>query len=86
MRVKQAKLAQALRGETSNLIDDKKYELEFDKGMLHARLKLNPRKIGPFIVFPANIAFIEVHEDVNVTEDSGAKDDKPIKTVGKSKK
>lgn len=63
MRIKQAKLAQALRGETSNIIDDKKFVLEFDKGMLHAKLITNPKSIGPFIIFPANIAFIEYYDE-----------------------
>lgn len=63
MRVKQVKLAQALRGETSQQIDDKKYDLEFDKGILTAKLKFNPRAIGPFAVFPANIAFLEFYEE-----------------------
>lgn len=63
MRVKQAKLAQAIRGETSNILTDDKYVLEFDKGMLHAALKFNPKAIGPFIIFPANIAFIETHPE-----------------------
>lgn len=76
MKVKQAKLAQALRGETSNLIDEKKYELTFDKGMLHAKLKFNPKGIGPFVVFPANIAFLEYHEEV--TGDAGQEDDKSL--------
>jgi hypothetical protein len=64
MKIRQAKLAQALRGETSNIISHDKYELVFDKGMLHAKLKHNPKSIGPFIVFPANIAFIECFEEV----------------------
>jgi len=64
MKVKQAKLAQALRGETSNIISHDKYELVFDKGMLHAKLRINPKSIGPFVVFPANIAFIECFEEV----------------------
>lgn len=62
MKVKQAKLASALRGETSNIIEATKYELLFDKGMLHAKLKLNPKNIGPFVIFPANIAYLEYEE------------------------
>lgn len=62
MRVKQVKVAQALRGETSNILDDKKYNMTFDKGMLHIALKHNPSKIGPFIIFPANIAYLEYEE------------------------
>lgn len=81
MRVKQARLAQAIRGETSNLIDSDKYNLTFDKGMLTAVLKYNPRKFGDFIIFPANIAYIELEE--------GAVAQKPeevVTTTGASKK
>lgn len=62
MIIKQVRVAQALRGETSNLLEPAKYELSFDKGILHVKLKNNPRKLGSFMVFPANIAWIEYEE------------------------
>lgn len=77
MKVKQAKLAQAIRGETSNLLESKKYDIEFDKGMLNVRLKHNPKNIGPFVVFPANIAYIEIEEETVVDE---------VKPAGKTTK
>lgn len=83
MKVKQAKLAQALRGETSNIVEDKKYSLEFDKGMLTCKLLHNPKNLGPFIVFPANIAFLEIHEE-NTEADSA--DVKKTLATGKPKK
>lgn len=63
MKIKQARLAQVIRGEISNIIDNTKYDLEFDKGMLHVSPKANPRKTGDFVVFPANIAWLEVEPD-----------------------
>ena len=63
MKVKQAKLAQAIRGETSLILDELKYNLEFKDGVLHADLKSNPRSHGPFVIFPANIAYIETKAD-----------------------
>lgn len=98
MKVKQAKLAQALRGENSNLIDENRYVLEFDKGMLHAKLKNNPKNIGPFIVFPANIAFMEVYEEqedskkpsgISIVKDTAPASqdaDKELPKTSKSKK
>lgn len=83
MKVKQAKLAQAIRGETSSLIDDKKYDLDFDKGMLHAKLKVNPKNLGPFIIFPANIAYIEYHEEA--TEGAVQAPDKQLTEAPKGK-
>ena len=68
MKVKQAKLAQALRGESSNIIEEKNYHLEFDKGMLTARLKHNPKNLGPFIIFPANIAYIEFEDEAKASK------------------
>jgi predicted ATPase len=83
MKVKQAKLAQALRGESSNIIDENKFELTFEKGMLHAKLKFNPKGIGPFIVFPANIAFLEYHEEevtqpVKLTDEATQAEEKQL--------
>lgn len=63
MKVKQAKLAQTIRGEVSNLLEAHKYELTFDKGMLTARLKVNPKKFGDFVIFPANIAWLEMEQE-----------------------
>jgi hypothetical protein len=86
MKVTQAKLAQPLRGESSNIIDDKKYDLHFDKGMLHAKLKLNPKEIGPFIIFPANIAFLEYKEHKEeITPPAGQEPEQQL-PKGKAKK
>lgn len=68
MKIKQAKLAQALRGEVSNILTDKHYDMTFDKGMLHVIKKHNPNNIGPFIVFPANLAYIEPGEEIGAKE------------------
>lgn len=86
MKVRQARLAQAIRGETSNLIDNTKYDLNFDKGMLTAKLKTNPRKFGDFVIFPANIAYIETEPEVETTGANGQKDDKQLPDTGASKK
>lgn len=79
MKVKQARLAQAIRGETSNLIDSTKYELTFDKGMLTASLKFNPRNFGDFIIFPANIAYIETE-----TPGDGQREEKQLTDTGRA--
>lgn len=63
MKIKQAKLAQAIKGETSNIVTSDKYELHFEGGMLHAASKSNPVKHGPFIIFPANIAWLEIEAE-----------------------
>jgi hypothetical protein len=74
MKVKQARLAQPIRGEISNIIESTKYELDFDKGMLTVKLKNNPKNLGDFIVFPANIAWLE-------TEPEGKNDDDTKKQI-----
>ena len=92
MRVKQVRVAQALRGETSNLLESSKYDLTFDKGMLHVKLKHNPKNIGPFIVFPANIAYLEYEEiseeasQVAAPEVTQPEAPKPSKRASSSKK
>lgn len=66
MKVKQVRVAQALRGETSNLLEQAKYDMTFDKGMLDVKLKgANVKGIGPFKVFPANIAWMEYEEEAS---------------------
>lgn len=82
MKVRQAKLAQAIRGESSNLIEATKYDLAFDKGMLTVRLKVNPKKFGDFVVFPANIAWMEM-EPVETSQDDVIAVEKP---AGSTKK
>ena len=66
--VKQAKLAQGIRGEVSNIIDSKKYDLRFEGGMLHVKSRASDSKYGPFIVFPANIAWLEIEEQEAAAE------------------
>lgn len=68
MRVKQAKLGQALKGETSNILTDSVYDMTFDKGMLHVK-KIANSKYGPFIVFPANLAYIEIAEETQALQE-----------------
>lgn len=70
MKVKQARLAQPIRGEISNIIDEAKYGLVFDKGMLHVSPKANPRKTGDFVVFPANIAWLETEPEIKSEEEA----------------
>jgi hypothetical protein len=62
MKIKQVRVAQAIRGETSNLIESTKYNLNYDKGILYVELKNNPKGFGKFMVFPANIAYLEYEE------------------------
>ena len=70
MRVKQAKLGQAIKGETSNVLSHDQYEMKFEGGMLHVKKRVNPKNLGPFIVFPANLAYIEVLTDQEALSDS----------------
>lgn len=83
MRIKQVKLAQGLPGSASNLIEDSKYHLAFDKGILTAKHKTNP-KHGTFMVFPANIAHIELYDE-EVTGAAGQEEAQPL-TKAKAKK
>lgn len=73
MKIKQAKLAQTIRGETSNIIESKKYDLRFEGGMLHVSLKSSDAKYGPFIIFPANIAWLEIEAEVKSEESKALK-------------
>jgi hypothetical protein len=60
VKIKQAKLAQALHGESSNVLNDKQFNMVFANNYLTVTHK-NPDKAnthGPFIVFPANIAYL----------------------------
>jgi len=60
MIIKQAKLAQALHGESSNILNSTQFNMVFANNYLTVTHK-NPEKArshGPFIVFPANIAYL----------------------------
>ena len=60
MIIKQAKLAQALHGESSNILNSIQFHMEFANNYLTVTHK-NSEKAkshGPFIVFPANIAYL----------------------------
>ena len=60
MKIKQAKLAQGLKGETSNILNSEQFDMVFANSCLTVKHK-NPDKArthGPFIVFPANLAYI----------------------------
>jgi len=58
-KVKQVKIAQGIRGETSNILTDAKYHLNFEGNMLHVSPKIKSN-YGPFVIFPANIAYMEI--------------------------
>lgn len=75
MKVKQVRLAQSIPGTASNLLEKDKYDLAFDKGMLTVKLKHNPKKLGDFVVFPANIAWIETEPEAS--QEEAVKVDKP---------
>jgi 3-deoxy-D-manno-octulosonic acid (KDO) 8-phosphate synthase len=60
MKIKQAKLAQALHGESSNILNANQFHMSFEGDCLVVTHK-NPEKAkthGPFIVFPANLAYL----------------------------
>lgn len=59
MRVKQVKIASGIRGETSNILTDAKYSLNFEDNMLHVAPKMKSN-YGPFIILPSNIAYMEL--------------------------
>lgn len=65
MKIKQVKLAQALPGTSSNLIEPEKFDIKWDGTKLHAKYKSGPNadKYQTFMIFPANIAHIEYHEE-----------------------
>jgi hypothetical protein len=65
MKIKQVKLAQALPGTASNLLEPERFDLKWDGSKLHAKYKSGPsaQKYETFMVFPANIAHIEYYEE-----------------------
>lgn len=86
MKVKLAKLAQGLKGETSNMIDDVRFDLDFDGKMLHVTGKAPSAKHGPFIVFPANIAYLELYPETSTEKTSQTAGDTLTQAKGKAKK
>lgn len=78
MKIKQVKLAQALPGTASNLLEPEKFDLKWDGSKLHAKYKSGPnsQKYETFMVFPANIAHIEYYEEVTAV--SGQDEDKSL--------
>ena len=66
MNIKQVKLAQALPGTASNLLEPANFDLKWDGTKLHAKYKTgqNAQKYQTFLIFPANIAHIEYYEEI----------------------
>lgn len=73
MRIKQVRLAQTIPGTASNLIDSDKFDLRFDGAKLHVKYKSGPNalKYGTFMVFPANIAYLEYEEVTELAPEDG---------------
>jgi hypothetical protein len=83
MRIKQAKIAQGIRGETSNILTDAKYNLVFEGNMLHVTPKIKSN-YGPFIIFPANIAYLEPYtENTSIRDNLSQAEDAPKTTKKK---
>lgn len=83
MKIRQVKLAQTIPGTASNLIEAEKFDLHFDGTKLHVKYKGGPgaAKYKSFMVFPANIAWMEYEEvteapiqegEQNITPKKGA--------------
>jgi hypothetical protein len=87
MKIKQVKLAQALPGTSSNLIEPEKFDIKWDGTKLHAKYKSGPNseKYETFLVFPANIAHIEYYEEVTESASQG-QDENVVPPKGKAKK
>lgn len=87
MKIKQVKLAQALPGTASNLLEPEKFELNWDGTKLHAKYKsgANAEKYQTFMVFPANIAHIEYFPE-EITEAPSQASDKELPKNNKPKK
>lgn len=73
MKIKQVRLAQTIPGTASNLIDSDKFDLRFDGAKLHVKYKSGPNalKYGTFMVFPANIAYLEYEEVTESAPNAG---------------
>lgn len=67
MKIKQVKIAQGIRGETSNILTNAKYDLDFVDGMLHVAPKIKSN-YGPFIILSPNIAYMELDNSQEITE------------------
>ena len=78
MKIKQVKLAQALPGTASNLLEPATFDLKWDGTKLHAKYKSgqNAQKYASFMIFPANIAHIEYHEEITDAPSQDA--DQPV--------
>jgi hypothetical protein len=87
MIIKQVKLAQALPGTSSNLIEPEKFDIKWDGTKLHAKYKSGPnaQKYASFMIFPANIAHIEYYEEVTEAP-SQEQDENVVPAKGKAAK
>jgi hypothetical protein len=87
MRIKQVKLAQALPGTSSNLIEPDKFNISWDGTKLHAEYKSGPNseKYECFMIFPANIAHIEYYKEIT-EKPSQEQDENVVPPKGKAKK
>lgn len=86
MKIKQVRLAQTIPGSSSNLLEADKYDLRFDGTKLHIKHK-SSLKHDTFMVFPANIAYIEyVDESVKTTEPPTEGEQDAKKAPGRPKK
>jgi hypothetical protein len=73
MIIKQVRLAQTIPGSASNLLEADKYDLKFDGNKLHVKhlVGANAIKHGTFLIFPANIAYIEYVETTPASASEG---------------
>lgn len=73
MKIKNVRLAQAIPGVSSNLLGPREFDFRFDGAKLHVKFKAGDKaqKHGTFMIFPANIAYIEYEEVTEVETDSG---------------
>lgn len=86
MKIKQVKVAQTIPGSSSNILTEKDYHLSFDKGILTVKHRTSA-KYGSFMVFPANIAFIEYVEATAAEQEEGTESSEDAKrSPGRPKK
>ena len=63
MKIKQMKVGHALKGMSSNILEEKEFDMEFKDHMVHVRRKVASNRDDYFIIFMPNIAYIIPHQE-----------------------
>jgi hypothetical protein len=73
MKIREAKVGHAIRGESSNTLTADHFDMEFKDHCLHLKRKVSNGRPDHIIVFPANLAYIIPEETKKEEPKKGAK-------------